>query len=294
MCILLYSSGFLYKTDVKSWGDYVSEKIVVDMPLDWDQKRRSREIKTTLRKIIKGNYLFVDTDTVICSSLEDVDDFDCPISAVFDCHHPYSPSIHFISGQLGKLGASANVGDCYFNSGVMFVKDDENTHKFYEIRHGLYRESVNKGFSADQASLFVANQQYPLIKEMGGEFNCQIFCGGLPWLSDSKIVHAFNNVQSWGHGNPSKNQEYDPSKPYSFYRPADTNFLLKIKQQGRLLEEDKQVILTAKRQFYGEYKLMFGHDLDFYHSAFYHLFMKMPRMFKVFEMIAKIALRFGK
>lgn len=287
------------KTDLRLKNDcelmsIISEKIVVSMPSEWNQQKRSRELKTTLRKLVSGDYLYIDTDTVVCSAMDEVDSIKDDMSAVLDCHHTYSSAIHFVSARLSLLGAFAEEGDRYFNSGVMYVKDNAATHEFYDLWHNLYQESLNKGFCVDQPSLFVANQRYNLIKELWGGYNCQIFCGGLPWLADAKIVHAFNGVQSWGHGNPKKDQKYDPVKSYAFYRPADTNFLLKIKEQGKLFDEDKQVIMTAKSQFYGEYQLMFGQNLEFYHSALYHVFSRSKRLFKFLELLGKVYLRITK
>ena len=43
-----------------------------------------------------------------------------------------------------------------------------------------------------QPALFLCNKKYQLIESLDGEYNCLIFLGGLPYLSDARIVHAFN------------------------------------------------------------------------------------------------------
>lgn len=273
----------------------ITEKKVVDFPPEMSGRLRSRELKTSLRNLVDGDFLFIDADTIICGSLAEVDGFEMQIGSVLDGHRKYDKNFHHHLTQAASwLDCQINEGMSYYNSGVMYVKDTYETHRFYKSWHDLYEKLQKEGHFFDQPSLFEICQKQQIVKEIDGLYNCQLFLGGLPFIGDAKIIHTFNDLGLPEFGNQKQGQVYDPNKPKAFYKLAETNFLLKIKQQGRLLEEDKQVILTAKRQFYGEYKLMFGHDLDFYHSAFYHLFMKMPRKFKVFEMIAKIALRFGK
>ena len=45
----------------------------VDVPQDYPAKERSRFIKTNIRNLVEGDFLFIDTDTVICAPLDEVD-----------------------------------------------------------------------------------------------------------------------------------------------------------------------------------------------------------------------------
>ncbi len=53
--------------------DLIDEAIVVPTPEGYSQKEMSRHIKTTARQWVKGDFLFIDTDTVIAGDLSDVD-----------------------------------------------------------------------------------------------------------------------------------------------------------------------------------------------------------------------------
>lgn len=52
--------------------------------------------------------------------------------------------------------------------------------------------------------------------------------------------------------------------------------------------------ITAKRQFYGKYRLMFVKDFEFYHYILYHVFSRSKNMFKFLEVLGKIYLRLTK
>ena len=45
---------------------YLDKVIVVNTPSDMSKMHRSRFLKTTLRKNIDGDFLYIDTDTVVC------------------------------------------------------------------------------------------------------------------------------------------------------------------------------------------------------------------------------------
>lgn len=271
---------------------YIDERIVEDFDAEVSGRLRSRELKTSLRNLVQGDYLFIDADTIVCGSLEGVDTFQMQIGAVLDGHKRYDKYFHHHLTQASKwLDCKVTDGLPYYNSGVMYVKDTSETHTFYDAWHELYNKMQREGHFFDQPSLFQICQNYPIVEEIDGSFNCQLFLGGLPYLGDAKIIHTFNDLGLTEYGNPKKGQQYYANATKAFYLPASTNFLLKIKQQGGLTDEDKQIALTAKRQFYGEYKLMFGKDLDFYHSALYHVFCRSKRVFAVLEIWGKICLR---
>lgn len=271
---------------------YIDEKIVIDFDAEVSGKLRSRALKTTLRNLIQGDYLFIDADTIICGSLDDIDKFTMLVGAVLDGHQRYDENFHHHLAQaVDWLDCDVANGMLYFNSGVMYVKDTPETHAFYDAWHEVYNRIQNDGHYFDQPSLFEVCQKHPIVEEIDGMYNCQMFLGGLPFLSDARIIHTFNDLGLAQFGNPKNGQRYDANAPAAFYLPASTNFLLKIKEQGGLKDEDKQVALTAKRQFYGEYKLMFGQDLDFYHSALYHVFCRSGKMFRFLEFIGKLCLK---
>ena len=90
------------------------------------------------------------------------------------------------------MGWKYSENDFYFNSGVLFVKDTDDTHQFYEYWHSLWRKNVLKGINYDQPSLAKANELMGCkICKLDDIWNCQINANGLPFLSKAKIIHYF-------------------------------------------------------------------------------------------------------
>jgi hypothetical protein len=148
--------------------EYLDDIIVVDIPKRFGKEQCSRYLKTSLRQYIKGDYLFIDVDTIICDSLSEIDKFDVEIGAVPDCHRNLQ----------------------YYNSGVMYSKDTSTVHKLYDLWHELWLEDVQNGNSKDQHSLDLANRRLGnVIATIPDIWNCQIRMGGADFRDKAKIVH---------------------------------------------------------------------------------------------------------
>ena len=119
------------------------------MPFEdcWSNHERSRLLKTNLRNIVEGDFLFIDTDTVIVGSLSDIDDCEYNIACVPDKHVPISQHSHRANIDNGARILGWHVDDDlkYYNSGVVFVRDNDFTHKFLNCQPKnvfLYTHSV--------------------------------------------------------------------------------------------------------------------------------------------------------
>ena len=114
--------------------EYVNSIKVVEVPEKYNRRQLSRWIKTSLRNLIDGDYLFIDTDTIITDCLYDIDNFTGDIGAVKDQHTVVKKN----SGKYIMLQWATQDGwSCfddllYFNSGVMYVRDCDFTHDFYK------------------------------------------------------------------------------------------------------------------------------------------------------------------
>lgn len=181
--------------------DYNIQVIPVETPHDWAKWERSRYIKTNLRQLVQGNYLYVDTDTVICSSLESVDHLSCDVSAVFDSHleRPlprYSRCRHKSDHWIWDNAKKANIditGLWHYNSGVMFVKDSEAAHKLYARWYDKYKEQLKYGVNVDQLPLLLANHEMKgIISPLSPKLNCQVaHIEGRDLLPEAHIIHYF-------------------------------------------------------------------------------------------------------
>lgn len=161
--------------------DYISEKIVV--PFDdasLSMMYRSRFIKTSVRQLIDGDFLFIDCDTIICKSLAGIDDFGVEVGAVLESHLLVKDYCNALKKKTveacSQLGVDLDVEEKYFSSGVLYVKDMPQTHHFYETWHHYWLESQTAGVPFDQPSLAKTNRDCGHIIEcIPDTYNCILF-----------------------------------------------------------------------------------------------------------------------
>lgn len=166
--------------------------VVVPIPSDYSIMQRSRYLKTNLRHIIKGDFLFIDTDTIICSSLEELDNMDFNVAMVADCNKPLpltDPGNIELNRSAGFLD-SKNLP--YFNSGVVYVKDSPLAYCLFDEWHSMWKLSAQNGVSKDQPALCQANKNlnFP-IQELSGIWNWQMWDNSLYYIFHTKVLHYY-------------------------------------------------------------------------------------------------------
>lgn len=174
---------------------------VVETPAEWGKWERSRYIKTNLRRLVKGDYLFVDTDTIVCSNIEFVDDIPHAVAAVKDSHleRPlprYAQRRHDTEKWIWRNAKKAGVdvaGIYHYNSGVMYVKDTEAAYELYAKWAENYSWLLARGAKVDQLALLLANKSLNnVIEPLDPALNCQVcFKEGRERLAGAHIVHYF-------------------------------------------------------------------------------------------------------
>ena len=174
---------------------YIDELISIDIDFKYTPVQRSRILKTSARKYIKGDFLFLDTDTVLTGTLYEIDNFQFNLGAVSDLHQYLD--VHFTRKTILKqLKKAFNYKPLsvkyYFNSGVIFAKDNKDVHSFYDRWNSLWLNGLSKGLYRDQLSLLITNEElkHPII-EMDGIYNVQLTMS-LKYFPESKILHYFN------------------------------------------------------------------------------------------------------
>ena len=65
---------------------YVDEIISVSIKGNYTPQQRSRILKTSVRKYIVGDFLFLDTDTIVVKPLSEIDYIEADIAACWDSH----------------------------------------------------------------------------------------------------------------------------------------------------------------------------------------------------------------
>lgn len=161
--------------------DYITEKIVVPFKDEsLSMMYRSRWIKTSVRELVSGDFLFIDCDTIVCKSLSEVDSFECEIGAVWESHLKVEDFCDALKRKASddnqKIGVDLDAEKEYFSSGVLFVRDTERTHQLYSFWHSFWLDSVQSGLSIDQPSLAKANRESGhIIKRIPDTYNCILF-----------------------------------------------------------------------------------------------------------------------
>jgi len=259
---------------------YVNQVTTVDVPESFTKGQKSRWLKTNLRNLIKGDFLYLDNDTIITDSLGAIDQFDGIIGAVKDQHTPIGLNedkdiIRLWAQQDGWTYADDLV---YFNGGVMFVRDSEFTHAFFQEWNKRWQNSIIKyPRLIDQSSLAGTNEffQYP-IKELGGEWNCQP-TNGLSYIHKAKIMHYWTYNRT--------------NYTWMFY---DKSIIHRIKELGYISKDISELVEKAKEAFVIPNKIISGRELDIYYSPVFQMCKSHPAVYSLFLLIARFFSVMGK
>jgi hypothetical protein len=214
------------------------EKKIIDTPDGLSQKGISRFIKTSTRKYITGDFLFIDCDTIIADKIDPIFPADIRMALVLDTH--VSLPQHHLNNEFKKrdviLGYKREKkSDKYFNSGIIFCRDTPETHAFFDKWHNLWLESNDRGISSDQPSLNQANYELDnIITELPGEWNCQISHNGLPYLHNAKIIHYYATSLT----------SFAPA-----YKLASGDVLASIKETGEIPPEIMRILENPRAAF---------------------------------------------
>lgn len=178
--------------------NYITEKKVIDIPDGYTKVQRSRYLKTSLRQYIQGDFLYVDSDTIIIRDLADADALKMEMGAVLDGHLMYSKHPAYdkrsIKKRLLKINMNlSGINDRYFNGGVQFVRDTPRTRLLYKEWHKAWQESISLGVNRDQPALAKANYLCGnIIEELPNLWNFQTHSYSMTYYQDNAyILHYF-------------------------------------------------------------------------------------------------------
>ncbi len=219
-----------------------SEVIVHSFGATIGQKARSRLLKTSSRQLVKGDFLFVDSDTIISDELEEMSGFECDLGMVLDKHVVASKHYMYMYMYTNakKMGYSVGCNDCHFNSGVMLVRDTQKTYDFFRLWNKLYKETLLKGIDIDQLSLNETNcRMGGIVTELPGIWNVQVNCG-VKYIAHAKIIHYL------GFQPHNKQNKYFTSLPFEL---CNVRYFEEMKKRGSITKEIRQIIEDPKSAF---------------------------------------------
>ena len=168
--------------------------VAVEVPGHYSSLQKSRYLKTRIRDFVDGSFLYLDTDTVICGSLDDLDSFADGVYMVSDYNGDVLMSDPKTLELCQKAGFYELERNPYFNGGVMIVSNNPEGRHFFDNWHRRWLESVEKGVSLDQPALCQANVDCGLvIHELPGIYNWQVMAGFIPHWEDAIILHYYGS-----------------------------------------------------------------------------------------------------
>lgn len=181
--------------------EYVTEKMVIPFEdTNATMMYRSRWIKTSVRQLIKGDFLFIDCDTIVNKSLEEIDEVKAEAAAVPESNLPiadFHPSLYdSMDESAKKMGWNMALEEYYYSSGVIYAKDTSMTHKMFLLWHQYWIDGGQIAINIDQPSLAKANIDCGhLIQLVDNKWNCIMFTYPRK-AKDANILHfaAYRNM----------------------------------------------------------------------------------------------------
>ena len=171
--------------------------LVKDIPPEFTVIQRSRYLKTQLRQIVGGDFLYLDCDTLVCEPMNEIDSMSAAVGMVSDENDiSITADKKELCMRAGFIVAGNNQ---YYNSGVMYVKDTKAAYELFLKWHECWLQSLQNGVNQDQPALNYVNESiiYSTIDAIEGIWNCQIYSPkGLEFLPTAKIVHYFAHTNS--------------------------------------------------------------------------------------------------
>lgn len=233
-------------------NEYLSEKVVIDLDSSLSPMQKSRWLKTSMRKYVNGDFLYVDVDTVFAAPIDEtlfsedimgVPDGNCPLKT-----HPMR---WFIEDNLKKVHFS-NTLDYHINSGVLFFKDTPIARSFAQKWHERWLECCKKEIFIDQTALHQAIiDSGTKIGLLPDYMNAQ-FGRNINTLASGVILHYYS---SWTDG--------------SLYKPAykllQDSFLKKIRENPA--SKDIQELIQKPKEAFDENTFIMANDYNEFRNS---------------------------
>ncbi len=234
--------------------DLVDERVVVNLEKNLSNKYKSRVLKTDMRNYVDGNFLYIDSDTIILDDLSDIDNVDYDLAAVYE----FNKSIKENPGKKSALEPIERIGgkfyedEEYYNSGVVYVKDKLETRDFFKSWYETWLKGTRLNVFFDQPALGIVNHKFGnIISQLSGDWNCQGRYGSR-FYRTAKIFHYL----------------YDASYNHPL---MDKKNFKEVKETGIISEDLEHIINNPFVYLSPVNEVITGEDVLLIHSRFYSL-----------------------
>jgi len=261
---------------------FITETKTIDVPEEYTQKEASRWIKTSIIDYVSGDFLFIDCDTIITGILNPVFSPKIIIGAVLDTHVTLENHHlrEYFKAEAEKAGfSSMTKKNTYYNSGVIFYRNNSQSQDFFKKWHDLWTKSNKQGVSVDQPSFNQADYELNnIITGLSGEWNCQISHNGLNYLHDAKIIHYYATSL------------LNLASPYKL---ASAEVLSSIKATGEISAEITELLRSPLATFEHNTRIVSGkYVLDVFDSPAFKLLVWLRDCHKSFYNTLNSIIRF--
>ena len=253
--LLLTDSDTIVTPALQSLFDRVIRQ---DFPADIPPMKRSRLLKTGMRSLVEGDFLFIDADTIVARPLDGIDAVEAPLAACPDLHSHFPEHPHYEAtvNMCRKLGFDASRENWYFNSGVMLVKDTPENHAFFKAWQDNYLAGYEAGIRPDQPSLAKTCAAFGNpVALLPDQWNCEVQ-NGIRYLRDAYIVHYM--VTNVGSGPQD-----------ALFLLNDRNSLLAVRESGCITAEIEAVIENPNLGYAPVTQVFAGEDLYLFRTRRY-------------------------
>ncbi|MCR5464834.1 MAG: hypothetical protein K6F06_09925 [Bacteroidales bacterium] len=229
---------------------------VASTPGGDDNLYKSRYLKTSLRPIVKGDFLFLDTDTLVCEPLDGVDMIEADIAAAASMNGQNRILNERKKGFLKRGGFGSFSRGPYYNSGVLFVRDTDASRNLFESWHKSWQKSFGNGVPFDQPALFAADfEKGFIIKELAPVWNCLVTKDGGPhYFKKAKIIHWISNNALFNDSVLLPHVADAGGRPDSFAMeivrdPRSNLTLYRLEKKSRFIDKAYSDLLAILRGF---------------------------------------------
>lgn len=238
----------------------ITELKVIPVPENYRNDCRARVIKTNLRNLLDGDFLFIDTDTIICKPLDDIDNLLVKnIAMVPELHSPFKKHAwyDFTKKDMERIfDTDVSESPYWFNSGCMLVRDNEITHKFFvDWKKNWEYSAFEKNNASDQRALLKTDHDYGyMIECLPDIYNCQVAMS-IQYFCEAKIIHFWHMRARY-----TSDMNYSPFCNKEVYKA--------IRKDNGISVESADMILHCKSSFRSPSMIVGTSDMYFQMSPF--------------------------
>jgi len=259
----------------------ISNIVSAEPPYLMSQIEVSRWLKTSMRRLVKGDFLFIDCDTIVTDNLSSIKELGIEFGACLDRHSliNFHDKKNFIIKNDNRLGFSSYLLNKHYNSGVIFCADTPAIHNFFERWHDYWLFSKKNNILRDQPAFNMAiSENHSLVAELDGTWNCQVAFNGLQFLEKSKIIHCFIS---------------DTFLAASPFMLSSEDLLKNIKKSGRITDDAFELLKNPRSAFSPQSRILSGSEMIYVINSDFFQFIiflkkKIPFLFRFFNFLCSL------